>query len=100
MDSSGDDSDWMPYFARFATNDAGAYFGRLVDLLEARASGETATVQVNDGDEIDPISDAVDFRLRYGTTELFQSLGTFPSPDPVSSLPSPNTTVIIQTPSS
>lgn len=88
MASSGYDSDWMPYFARFATKNAGAYFGRLVDLLEARANGEAARVQVNDGDEIDPINDAVDFRLQYGAPELFQSLGEFHSPDPISSLQS------------
>ncbi|KAK4441911.1 hypothetical protein QBC34DRAFT_444572 [Podospora aff. communis PSN243] len=72
-----DDSDWVPYFTQFSTNDPDGYFARLIGLLENGANGEPAgvtTAFVTHADEADPITAAVDFRLHNGTPELFQTL--------------------------
>jgi hypothetical protein len=78
MAPSDNNSDRLPHFGQFSTNDPDAYFGRLIGLLEAHANGEpvsAASALVTDGAEADPITNAVDFRLRNGTSQIFETLG-------------------------
>lgn len=57
-------------------DDPKAYFGHLIGKLEARSRGAAATIPAGDS-AADPLAEAVDFRVRDSSLQLFETLGRY-----------------------